>query len=183
MIETFSRTTRFILTCNFVERIIDPIQSRCQTFKIVPPTKKEVAIHIAGICDQENIGYEISDLGSLVNKYYPDIRKMLNTLQSSVIGGKVQLDDSLLVSSNYMNSVLEELKNSNYKNIRQIIADSGVDDYDELYRFLYDNASEYLPNKEGTAAILINEHLYKSNFRIDKEINLMSLIQNLINNK
>lgn len=183
VIETFSRTTRFILTCNFVERIIDPIQSRCQTFKIVPPTKKEVAIHIAGICDQENIGYEISDLGSLVNKYYPDIRKMLNTLQSSVIGGKVQLDDSLLVSSNYMNSVLEELKNSNYKNIRQIIADSGVDDYDELYRFLYDNASEYLPNKEGTAAILINEHLYKSNFRIDKEINLMSLIQNLINNK
>lgn len=183
VIETFSRTTRFILTCNFVERIIDPIQSRCQTFKIVPPTKKEVAIHVAGICDQENIGYEISDLGSLVNKYYPDIRKMLNTLQSSVIGGKVQLDDSLLVSSNYMNSVLEELKNSNYKNIRQIIADSGVDDYDELYRFLYDNASEYLPNKEGTAAILINEHLYKSNFRIDKEINLMSLIQNLINNK
>lgn len=183
VIETFSRTTRFILTCNFVERIIDPIQSRCQTFKIVPPTKKEVAIHVAGICDQENIGYEISDLGSLVNKYYPDIRKMLNTLQSSVIGGKVQLDDSLLVSSNYMSSVLEGLKNNDFKGIRQIIADSGVDDYDELYRFLYDNASEYLPNKEGTAAILINEHLYKANFRIDKEINLMSLIQNLINNK
>ena len=183
VIETFSRTTRFILTCNFVERIIDPIQSRCQTFKIVPPTKKEVAIHVAGICDQENIGYEISDLGSLVNKYYPDIRKMLNTLQSSVIGGKVQLDDSLLVSSNYMSSVLEGLKNNDFKGIRQIIADSGVDDYDELYRFLYDNASEYLPNKEGTAAILINEHLYKANFRIDKEINLMSLVQNLINNK
>ncbi|MDC6464844.1 AAA family ATPase [bacterium] len=183
VIETFSRTTRFILTCNFVERIIDPIQSRCQTFKIVPPTKKEVAIHIAGICDKENIGYEIPDLGSLVNKYYPDIRKMLNTLQSSVIGGKVQLDDSLLVSSNYMSSVLEGLKNKDFKGIRQIIADSGVDDYDELYRFLYDNASEYLPNQEGTAAILINEHLYKANFRIDKEINLMSLIQNLINNK
>lgn len=183
VIETFSRTTRFILTCNFVERIIDPIQSRCQTFKIVPPTKKEVAIHIAGICDKENIGYEIPDVGNLVNKYYPDIRKMLNTLQSSVVDGKVQLDDSLLVSSNYMSSVLEGLKNKDFKGIRQIIADSGVDDYDELYRFLYDNASEYLPNQEGTAAILINEHLYKANFRIDKEINLMSLIQNLINNK
>lgn len=183
VIETFSRTTRFILTCNFVERIIDPIQSRCQTFKIVPPTKKEVAIHIAGICDKENIGYEIPDMGNLVNKYYPDIRKMLNTLQSSVVDGKVQLDDSLLVSSNYMSSVLEGLKNKDFKGIRQIIADSGVDDYDELYRFLYDNASEYLPNQEGTAAILINEHLYKANFRIDKEINLMSLIQNLINNK
>ena len=183
VIETFSRTTRFILTCNFVERIIDPIQSRCQTFKIVPPTKKEVAIHVAGICNQENIGYEISDIGRLVNKHYPDIRKILNTLQSSVIEGKVELDDSLLVSSNYMSSVLEELKNNNFKSIRQIVADSGVDDYDELFRFLYDNSSEYMPGKEGTAAILINDHLYKANFRIDKEINLMSLIQNLINNK
>jgi len=183
VIETFSRTTRFILTCNFVERIIDPIQSRCQTFKIVPPTKKEVAVHITGICDKENIGYEIPSIGKLVNKYYPDIRKMLNTVQASTVDGHLQLDDSLLVSSSYMSSVLDELKQSNYKNIRQIIADSGVDDYEELYRFLYENASEYMPNKEGTAAILINEHLYKSNFRIDKEINLMSLIQNLINSK
>ena len=183
VIETFSRTTRFILTCNFVERIIDPIQSRCQTFKIVPPTKKEVAVHITGICDKENIGYEIPSIGKLVNKYYPDIRKMLNTVQASTVDGHLQLDDSLLVSSSYMSSVLDELKQNNYKNIRQIIADSGVDDYEELFRFLYENASEYMPDKEGTAAILINEHLYKSNFRIDKEINLMSLIQNLINNK
>lgn len=183
VIETFSRTTRFVLTCNFVERIIDPIQSRCQTFKVVPPTKKEVAVHIAGICDKESIGYEVPAIGELVNKYYPDIRKMLNTVQSSTVDGHLQLDDSLLVSSGYMNSVLEELKQGNFKNIRQIIADSGVSDFEELFRFLYDNASEYMPGKEGTVAILINDHLYKSNFRIDKEINLMSLIQNLINNK
>jgi len=183
VIETFSRNTRFILTCNFVERIIDPIQSRCQTFKVTPPTKKEVAVHIAGICDKENIGYELPAIGKLVNKYYPDIRKMLNTVQASTVDGHLQLDGSLLVSSSYMDSVLDELKKGNFKNIRQIIADSGVDDFEELFRFLYDNASEYMPNKEGTAAILINEHLYKSNFRIDKEINLMSLIQNLINNK
>jgi len=183
VIETFSRNTRFILTCNFVERIIDPLQSRCQTFKVVPPTKKEVAIHIAGICDKENIGYELPHIGKIVNKYHPDIRKMLNTIQSSTLEGQLQLDEGLLISSNYMNSVLEGLKNNDFKTIRQIIADSGVDDFDELFRFLYENAFEYMPNKEGTAAIIINEHLYKSNFRIDKEINLMSLIQNLINNK
>ena len=158
-------------------------QSRCQTFKIVPPTKKEVAIHIGGICDQENIGYEVPIIGKLVNKYYPDIRKMLNTIQASTIDGILQPDEDLLISSSYMNSVLDELKQGNFKNIRQIIADSGVDDFEELFRFLYDNSSEYMPGKEGTAAILINEHLYKSNFRIDKEINLMSLIQNLINIK
>ena len=185
VIETFSRTTRFILTCNFVERIIDPIQSRCQTLKVVPPTKKEVAVHIAGICDKEKIGYELPAIGKVVNRYYPDIRKMLNTVQSSTIEDQLQLDDSLLVSTSYMDAVLDELKKDKpyFKNIRQIIADSGVDDFDELFRFLYDNSSEYLPNKEGTVAMLVNEHLYKSNFRIDKEINLMSLIQNLINNK
>ena len=85
IIETFSRTTRFILTCNFVERIIDPLQSRCQTFKIVPPTKKEVAVHLASICDKESISYDLPAIGKVVNKFYPDLRKMLNTIQASNI--------------------------------------------------------------------------------------------------
>ena len=185
VIETFSRNTRFILTCNFVERIIDPLQSRCQTFKIVPPTKKEVAIHLAGVCDKENIKYDINSIGQIVNKYYPDLRKMLNTIQSSNIEGQLTLDNSVLVSVGYMGDIIAELQQSkpNFNTIRQIVADSSVDDFDELFKSLYENSSKYLPGKEGTVAILINEHQYKSNFRIDKEINLMSLISNLINNK
>ena len=184
VIETFSRNTRFILTCNYVERIIDPIQSRCQTFKVEPPTKKEVAIHIAGICDKEDISYELTDIAKIVNKSYPDIRKMLNTVQSNAIDGKLTLDESLIVSSNYIDQVITELKGkANFKAIRQIIADANVNDYEELFRVLYEKSEVYLPNKSGTVAMLINDHQYKANFRIDKEINAMSLIQNLINNK
>jgi len=185
VIETFSRTTRFILTCNFVERIIDPLQSRCQVFKVVPPTKKEVALHLASVCDKESISYEPTAIGKVVNKFYPDLRKMLNTIQSSTINGKLELDDSLLVSTSYMLAILEELKakKPSFIKIRQIIADANVDDFEELFRFLYDESSQYLPNKEGTVAMLVNEHQYKANFRIDKEINTMSLIQNLIENK
>jgi DNA polymerase III delta prime subunit len=185
VIETFSRTTRFILTCNFVERIIDPLQSRCQVFKVVPPTKKEVALHLASVCDKESISYEPTAIGKVVNKFYPDLRKMLNTIQSSTINGKLELDDSLLVSTSYMLAILEELKlkKPSFTKIRQLIADANVDDFEELFRFLYDESSQYLPNKEGTVAILVNEHQYKANFRIDKEINTMSLIQNLIENK
>lgn len=185
VIETFSRTTRFILTCNFVERIIDPLQSRCQVFKVVPPTKKEVALHLASVCDKESISYEPTAIGKVVNKFYPDLRKMLNTIQSSTINGKLELDDSLLVSTSYMLAILEELKlkKPSFTKIRQIIADANVDDFEELFRFLYDESNQYLPNKEGTVAILVNEHQYKANFRIDKEINTMSLIQNLIENK
>ena len=184
IIETFSRTTRFIMTCNFVERIIDPLQSRCHVLKIVPPTKKDVARHLSWVLDQEKIRYEMQDLVPLINQYYPDLRKCINTIQLSTIDNDLKLDQSILVSSNYIDKVINELSNkANFKTVRQIIADANVDDFDELFKSLYEKANEYLPGKEGTATILINEHQYKSNFRIDKEINIMSLIQQIINNK
>ena len=184
IIETFSRTTRFIMTCNFVERIIDPLQSRCHVLKVVPPTKKDVAKHLAWIMDQEGIGFEMNELGAIVTQYYPDLRKCINTIQLSTQDSMLNLDQSVLVSSNYIDTVITELKGkANFKAIRQIIADANVDDYEELFKTLYERASEYLPGKEGTVAILVNDHQYKANFRIDKEINTMSLISNLINNK
>ena len=181
VIETFSRSTRFILTCNYIERIIDPIQSRCQVLKIVPPSKLDTAKHTAWVLDQEEISYETDDIKSIVNQYYPDLRKMLNTIQSSTINSKLLLDKDVLVSSNYMLSIIKELSTSkNWKNIRQIIADSGVKDFEELYRFLFDNSSKYASDREGSVAIILNEHLYQSNFRIDKEINIMSAISKII---
>ena len=190
IIETFSRTTRFIMTCNFVERIIDPLQSRCQVLKIIPPTKKDVAKHLAGILDQESIEFEINDLVPLVNQYYPDLRKCINTIQLSTQDNTLKLDQSILVSSNYIDKVINALTEGSkhnkvdcYNEIRQTIADANVDDFDELFKSLYERASEYLQDKEGTATILINEHQYKANFRIDKEINTMSLIQQILNNK
>ena len=187
VIETFSRTTRFILTCNYVERIIDPLQSRCQVLKIVPPSKAEVAAHIAGIMETEGIVFERDELKTIVNQYYPDLRKCLNTIQlSTITNGKgdkyLQIDKSVLVSSNYMTQVLKELtqKKPSFNNIRQIIADANVQDFEELYRFLYDNASIYAPNSEGMVAVYVNEYSYQANFRIDKEINAMALISKLI---
>ena len=182
IIETFSRTTRFILTCNYVERIIDPLQSRCQVLKIVPPSKQEIAYHVVDILKQENVGMGADDLKSVINQFYPDIRKMLNTLQMSVDGDEIKLDKSLLVSSSYMSHVVKELqqKSPNWRNIRQIIADANVSDFEELYRYLYDNASAYAPGNEGMVSIYINEYTYQSNFRIDKEINCMALISRLI---
>jgi len=185
IIETFSRTTRFIMTCNFVERIIDPLQSRCQVLKIVPPTKKDIAKHLNWILQQEMIMHDVNDLAPLVNQYYPDLRKCINIIQLSTQDNALQLDKSILVSSNYIDEVINKLKEDKdtFKEIRQIIADANVDDFDELFRALYDRASEYLPNREGTIAILINEQQYRANFRIDKEINAMSLISQIINNK
>jgi len=182
VIETYSRTTRFILTCNFVERIIDPLQSRCQVLKIVPPSKADIAKHIAGIIEQENVEYEIDDIKLLVNQFYPDLRKMLNTAQLSTQGGKLLIDKSIIVSSNYTSQVLKELTKSkpSWNEIRQIIANANVQDFEELYRFLYDNASTFASGNEGMVAIYINEYSYQANFRIDKEINAMALLSKLV---
>ena len=182
VIETFSRTTRFILTCNYIERIIDPLQSRCQTLKVIPPTKVDVAKHIAWIMGEENISFEVEDLKTVVNQFYPDLRKCLNTIQLSTQNNRLIIDKTVLVSSNYMIQVLKELKNArpSWKNIRQIIANSGSQDFEELFRYLYDNASVYAEGSEGMVAIYINEYSYQANFRIDKEICAMALIAKLI---
>ena len=185
VIETYSRSTRFIMTCNFVERIIDALQSRCQVLKIIPPSKAEVAAHIAGIMEKEGILFEREDLKTIVNQFYPDVRKCLNTIQLSTQNQKLVIDKSILVSSNYMTSVLKELSKAkpNWREIRQIITNANVQDFEELYRYLYDNASVYADGNEGMVAIYINEYSYQSNFRIDKEINAMALISRLIDLK
>jgi len=182
VIETFSRTTRFILTCNYIERIIDPLQSRCQVLKIIPPSKAEVAKHIAWILDNEGVVYELEDIKTITNQFYPDLRKCLNIIQLSTQDNKLVIDKSVLVSSSYMVQILKELIKSkpNWIDIRQIVINSNVQDFEELYYYLYDNASVYAKGNEGMVAILVNEYSYQSQFRIDKEINLMALIAKLI---
>tara|TARA_R110000803_G_scaffold68700_3_gene130741 strand:+ start:2741 stop:3655 length:915 start_codon:yes stop_codon:yes gene_type:complete len=181
VIETFSRNTRFIMTCNYVERIIDPLQSRCQVLKIIPPSKSDAAKHIAGILDQEKTSFELEDIAIIVNQFYPDLRKCLNTVQLSTQDNNLTIDKSVLVSSNYMSQVMKELLgNKSWKTVRQIIADSGSNDFEELYKYLYNNADKFAPGKEGMVAYYINECSYQSNFRIDKEICTMSLIHQII---
>ena len=182
VIETFSRSTRFILTCNYLERIIDPLQSRCQTLKIIPPDFSVVLPHIRKILEREKIECTTGDLSTIIDNNYPDIRKILNTIQVSTVDNVIKLDTDTLIGSNYQNQILEELKlkKPNWRTIRQIVADSNVKDFEGFYRFLYDNSSEYAPGKEGMIAYYINEYSYQSNFRIDKEVNCMALISKII---
>ena len=191
VIETFSKSTRFILTCNYVERIIDPLQSRCQVIKIVPPSKGEVAKHVFHILSKENVQHNNEDLKFVVNHYYPDVRKMLNACQMScrvvavpdeqgIPALELELNDKNLVSSNYVNKVIELLPNKkSFKQIRQVIADSNVQDFEALYKALYERIDEYT-SRPAEAIIIIEEYMYHSNFRIDKEINVMACISKLL---
>ena len=121
MMETYSLTTRFILTGNYPERLIEPLRSRCQEFDLSPPTKKVVAQHISTILDKEEIEYEIPDLVTIVNKFYPDFRKIINNCQKYTVDGALKLGKLSNTDDNYKESILEELKkpsNKSFNNIR-----------------------------------------------------------------
>ena len=180
VIETFSKSTRFILTCNYVERIIDPLQSRCQVLKILPPSKGEIAKHIFKVLSNENVEHSTDHLKDLVNQYYPDIRKMLNVCQMGVRDGELRLDKQTLVSSNYIDQIIRLLPDKkSFKDIRQVIADSNVQDFEALYKALYECMNEYT-SRPAEAIIIIEEYMYHSNFRIDKEINIMACLSKLL---
>ena len=183
VIETYSMSTRFILTCNFIERIIDPLQSRCQVLKIVPPSKGEVAKHVVTVLEKENTEYDLDSIKIVVNQFYPDLRKILNTCQLSTHNGKLTLDKSVLIASNYIDKVITELIKptlTSWKTIKQIIADSNISEYDELFRELYNRVEEYSKGNDGEIIILVSESQYQSNFRIDKEINIMACISQIL---
>jgi replication factor C small subunit len=185
LMETFSKSTRFILTCNYVEKIIDPIQSRCQTFGITPPSKKEVAVRLKEILDTEGVSYEISDLAILVNSGYPDIRRVLNAAQRQVINGVLKIDKTSTIQANYMDDVLNVLKSDDnlkdsFRKVRQIIADSKVRDFTPFYRFLYDSVDEYASGKVGNIILKIAEAQYQDASVVDKEINVMAMMLGIL---
>ena len=180
VIETFSNSCRFIFTCNYLDRIISPLQSRCVAFGIIPPSKKEVGQHILQICEKEKINYTKEDLGQIIITHYPDIRKILNTVQGSVKGGKLILDSKSLINTDFENKVVAALKNkAKLNNIRQIIADSGAQQFESLFRCLYDNVEEYTTNI-GEAIVIISQYQYEYSFVIDKEICVAAMLNKLI---
>lgn len=185
LMETFSASTRFILTCNFVEKVIDPIQSRCQTFAITPPSKKDVAKRLNDILTAEGVEFEMSDLAFTVNSGYPDIRRVLNAAQRQVINGKLVIDKQSTLEANYTEKVVQELMSNNdaktkFTNVRQIIADSGVKSFEPLYRTLYDRVDDYGKGKVGQTILNIADGQYKDAMVVDKEINVMAMMLNII---
>lgn len=183
-IETFSKTTRFILTCNYVERIIEPLQSRCKVIHLNPPSKKEVAQHVCDILDQESITYELKDLAQIVQQYYPDIRKIINTCQISCINNTLSLSSDTLNKFKHTDALLDQLVNptkNSWKNIRQILADNYISDYTSIYRFLYDNIETYSKDNLAEVTICLGEYSFKDVTSIDKEINFMSCVSKILN--
>ena len=184
LMETFSKHCRFILTCNYVERIIDPIQSRCQSFQIIPPSKSEVAKHLHTILIKENIMDSIEDIKVLVDTGYPDIRRIINSAQRNVVNGKLKLDTSSIIQNDYKLKLLKILKTQNKKNafkeIRQLLADNKITDFADLFRLLYDEVDGYGKGHVAECILIIARYELSDSQVVDKEINAMAMLIELL---
>ena len=186
LMETYSKTTRFILTCNYVEKIIDPIQSRCQVFGITPPNKADVAKRLVTVLNDKGVTYDVKDIAAIINGSYPDIRRAINAAQASVVNNELKLDKASAVQANYMTEILQILKNLKDKKtafiqIRQIIADSKVRDFQPLFTFLYDTIDDYGTGHVAGVILILAEAQYQDAHVVDHEINIMAMFVKLMN--
>jgi replication factor C small subunit len=186
LMETFSKHCRFILTCNYIEKIIEPIQSRCQTFQITPPTKKDVAIQMSKILKSESIEFDPKDLVPIIDSSYPDIRKIINTCQLNSLKGKLQVDVQNLLENDYKLKVLEVLKSNDdkrnkYMKIRQTILDSKATDFSDLYTLLYDKVDDYAGENTANVILVLGDGVAKSAIAIDKEIIAAATLIQILN--
>ena len=184
VMETFSKHCRFILTCNFDERIIDPIQSRCQSFQIIPPSKGEVAKHIHEILLSENVISEMDDLKVLIDSGYPDIRRILNSAQRNVVKGKLKLDKTSILQNDYKLKLLKILETQNkkdaFKNIRKLLLDNKITDFADLFRLLYDEVDGYGKGHVAECILVISRYMLSDGQVVDKEINAMAMLIELL---
>ncbi len=181
LMETFSKHCRFILTCNYVEKVIDPIQSRCQTFQIVPPTKRDVAIQISKILNAEKIQFEPKEIVPIVDASYPDIRKIINTCQLNSSKGVLKVDTSSILDSDIKVKVVDILKSKDdkrnrYVNLRQAVADSRVQDFTELYTYLYEKVDEYASGNTSAVILELSQGQHRDALVVDKEICFMATL-------
>jgi DNA polymerase III delta prime subunit len=147
----------------------------------VPPSKKEVALHLKNILELENIDFKLDDIAIIINSSYPDIRQTINSTQRQVVDKKLVLDTSSIIHNNYKLKLLELLNEDNsFNEVRQLIADNFINDYTELYKLLYDEVDIFAESKVPEIIIAVAEAQYRDQFVVDKEINFMALVINLL---
>lgn len=180
-IEEFSINCSFIFTCNFKNRIIEPLHSRCKVVdvKIVKEDKQKLMAQffkrVCWILAQENIEYNKEVVAQVIAKYYPDNRRTLNELQYYAASGTVDVGLLSQISDVNLSPLVKALKENSFSDVRKWLVDNLDNDSNTIYRKLYDNMYDILkPNSIPQLVLLIGKYQYQTAFVVDHEINLMA---------
>ena len=186
-VEEFHKNCRFILTCNFKNRIIEPLHSRFSNieFKVNPKDKPKLATKLferaVYILKEQNISYEDKVLAELIKKHFPDFRKLINELQRYSVSGTIDAGILVNVSDENLKSLLTHLKNKEFSDMRKWVVQNLDNDPVKIFRKIYDTLYQSLePSTIPIAILIIADYQYKSAFVADQEINLVACLTELM---
>jgi DNA polymerase III delta prime subunit len=186
-IEEFSANCRFILTCNFKNRIIEPLHSRCAVipFTISNKDKPQLGANffkrVRNILEQENIKYEPKVVADLIKKHFPDWRRVLNELQRYSVGGTIDVGMLNSIEEVSISDLVSNLKLKNYNEMRKWVTQNLDNDSSVIFRKVYDSLYEVAnPSSVPQAVVTIAEYQYKSAFVADQEINMVACLTELM---
>ena len=186
-IEEFSGNCRFIFTCNYKNKIIEPLHSRCSVIEFSVKGKEKVKIaglffkRLKEILDLERIPSDAPVLAEIINKHFPDWRRVLNECQRYSVGGKIDSGILATFSDVSVNNLIGNLKGKNFPEVRKWVVDNLDNDSSVLLRRLYDSLYETLvPNSIPAAVLIIAKYQYQIAFVADQEINLLAALTEIM---
>jgi len=186
-IEAFYKNCRFIFTCNYKNRIIEPLHSRCSVidFSILSDQKDEIMAtffqRVLNILNEEKVEFDKKVIAQLIKKHFPDWRRVLNELQRHSVGGKI--DSSILVNFSQVNidDLLRNLKQRNFENVRKWTVNNLDQDAQVLMRRIYDALYDNFDNLSKAAAVpIVAKYQYQSTYVADQEINLLAFLTEIM---
>ena len=184
-IEEFSGNCRFILTCNFKNRIIDPLHSRCSIYEFNLGNKAKMAqafmSRLQFILDSEHIIYDNAVIAELIMKYIPDWRRVINECQRYGMSGHIDTGILVTLSESSINGLMEDLKTKNFKKMRKWVTDNIDVESAKLFRMIYDNMSEYVePSSIPQLVLILADYSYKDSFVADHELNVVACMTEIM---
>ena len=184
-IEEFSSNCRFILTCNFKNRIIDPLHSRCSIYEFNLGNKAEIAAafmpRLKFILDSEGIIHDDAVIAELIMKYIPDWRRVINECQRYGMSGHIDTGILVTLSETSIKGLMDDLKSKNFKKMRKWVTDNIDVESAKMFRMIYDNMSSYVePSSIPQLVLILADYSYKDSFVADHELNVVACMTEIM---
>lgn len=178
LMEDYSRSVRFILTCNYPNKIIPPLHSRCQQVHIEKTDLTEFTARVATILVEEDIEFDLDTLDSYVKGTYPDLRKCINNVQMNSLTGKLIIPSEVDSSADYRVEMVDLFKKGKISEARKLVCgQAGPEEMEDVYRWLYDNIELFGDEaKQEKAILIIKQGLVDHTLVSDPEINLAATL-------
>jgi len=186
-IEEFSKNCRFILTCNFKNRIIEPLHSRCSVYEFAIPNDEKPKIaagffkRLNQILEDENVEYDSKTLATLVEKYFPDWRRVLNECQRYSVSGRIDPGILVNLADENVKNLMTHLKDKDFGKMRRWVADNIDTEPAAIFRKIYDSMADYLkPESVPQIVLILAQYQYYNAFVADHELNMVACMTEIM---